>query len=149
MEFSKEFVVLDNARLEEQLQVMKEIKTQGVCPFCLEHLQRFHKQPILQNGLHWLLTYNQWPYEHTRLQLLLICKYHAQHLSDLRDGAGEELLRMFQWAEEEFKITSGSFVATRFGTAGPNGATVSHLHAHLVVGDGSDKVKFKMANSVV
>jgi len=106
------------------------------------------KNPILRSGEHWFLTTNQWPYEHTRVHLLAIATYHAEQLQDLKPGSFDELQQHFTWAEEEFKIAAGG-LAMRFGDTSRNGATVRHLHAHLIVPEvelGSDeKVRFKIS----
>ena len=62
----KDFVDLDNARVAEQRQVMEKIIADGKCPFCLENILQYHKEPILKDGTHWILTKNQWPYRSTR-----------------------------------------------------------------------------------
>lgn len=142
------FVVLSNARTEEQRLVMEGIKERGECPFDPDTLATTHRQPILQQGEHWTLTYNQWPYKHTRLHLLAIAAYHAESLSDLHDGAFDELQRQFTWAEDVFKIASGG-LAMRFGDPRGNGGTVNHLHAHLIVPvenvPQDEKVRFKIS----
>ncbi|MBX4211259.1 MAG: hypothetical protein KW806_00445 [Candidatus Yanofskybacteria bacterium] len=127
----KQFVNLNNARLKEQISVMKEIETIGVCPFCPEHLKKFHKKPILKKTRYWLLTKNQWPYENTRIHLLAITRKHTETLSELPKGAGEELISLARWAEKKFKIKSGGF-GMRFGDPSMNGGTVRHLHAQIM-----------------
>lgn len=129
---SESFVNLDNARLKEQRDVMKEIAAEEVCPFCEDSLEKYHKQPILSEGAHWRLTTNQWPYEHTEVHLLAIARLHVEKLNDLQPGAGEELIEHFKWAEQEYAVAAGG-LAMRFGDTSRNGATVRHLHAHLIV----------------
>ncbi|MFZ1302179.1 MAG: hypothetical protein WAQ27_06440 [Candidatus Microsaccharimonas sp.] len=144
---SETFVNLDNARNEEQRRVMETIQDNADCPFCPDHLAKYHKLPILRTGENWLLTTNQWPYENTVHHFLAIAAYHAESLSDLQPGAFEELKDHFAWAEDEFKIASGG-IAMRFGDTSNNGATVRHLHAHLIQPkpdlEKSDKVRFKI-----
>ena len=141
------FVNLDNARLDEQRRVMEDIAGNQVCPFCPEYLEQYHKQEILKKGTYWVLTKNQWPYDNTDVHLLAIATYHAEILSDLRKGSFDELQSLMVWAEKEFKIKSGG-IAMRFGSISKNGATVNHLHAHLIVPSvnkpNDKKVKFKI-----
>lgn len=143
----KPFINMGNARLPEQAAVMEGIILDEVCPFCPENLDKYHKEKILRKGAHWILTWNQWPYEYTDLHLLAIAAYHAEKLSDLKDGAFHELQGHMVWAENEYKITAGG-LAMRFGDVSHNGATVNHLHAHLIVPsvDKPDdkKVRFKI-----
>ena len=144
----RERVNLDNARLDEQRRVMENIVSDDVCPFCPEHLEKYHKQPILRSGEHWVLTPNQWPYENTRVHLLAIAAYHAESLNDLKKGSMDELQEHFQWAEFTYKVAAGG-LAMRFGDVMENGATVNHLHAHFIVPEGDltpdAKVRLKIS----
>lgn len=144
----EDFVNLDNARLDEQRAVMQSIAEAGVCPFCPENLALYHKSEILKTGEHWMLTYNQWPYDNTKLHLLAIAKYHATSLAGMQVGAAEELFDFLRWAEEHYAITFGG-VCMRFGDIQKNGATVDHLHVHLIVPNENlskdEKVRFKIS----
>jgi len=141
------FVNLDNARLDEQRQVMEEIERNEECPFCPEYLDKYHKQEILRKGAHWILTRNQWPYKNTDIHLLAIAAYHAEKLSDLKPGSFDELQDHLVWAENEFQVSAGG-IAMRFGDTSHNGATVNHLHAHFIVPStdkpDNEKVRFKI-----
>lgn len=141
-------VNLHNARTDDQLDIMKSIVADDVCPFDLENLTEYHKQPILRRGEHWLLTPNQWPYANTRVHLLAITAYHTETLGDLRDGSMDELLAHFQWAEQKYKVAAGG-LAMRFGDVKLNGASVNHLHMHFIVPednlDPATKVRFKIS----
>jgi ATP adenylyltransferase len=128
----KTFVDLDNGRLEEQKREMEKISDRGHCPFCLENLRLYHKDPILKETEFWLLTPNQWPYENTKIHLMAIYKEHAEVLSDLKPGAGEDLLQLFAWAEKEYHVPGGAF-AMRFGDTSYSAGTVIHLHAQFIM----------------
>ena len=134
----KPFVNLNNARLKEQRGVMEQILAQGVCPFCGEHLRKFHMQPILNETPHWILTNNQWPYENTKVHLLAIYKTHAESFAETETGAGTELFELLRWAEKEYDIKGGG-LGMRFGDPAYNGGTVRHLHAQILAADISDK----------
>ena len=147
MKKNKSFVNLDNARLDEQRRVMKNILDNQECPFCPEYLDKYHKQEILRQGIHWILTKNQWPYKNTDVHLLAIAAYHAEKLADLRKGSFDELQGYMVWAEHEFKVCAGT-IAVRFGDSSLNGATVRHLHVHFIVPSpdkpDNEKVRFKI-----
>ncbi len=125
------FVDLDNARVDEQRQVMANIITNDECPFCPENLSKYHTKPILKETAHWLLTENAWPYDHTQLHLLAILKTHAEQLSELPAGAGEELLQLFAEVEKENHVPGGG-IALRFGDTNYSAGTVKHLHAQFI-----------------
>lgn len=128
------FIDLDNARLEEQKQVMQDIMTEGHCPFCTENLKKYHKMPILQEGEYWLVTENQWPYENTKHHFLLIYKEHAVDLAGLADEAGIELIKFVKWLEQTYQIKGGGF-AMRFGDTDYSAGTVNHLHVQFIMPD--------------
>jgi ATP adenylyltransferase len=125
------FINLANAREGNQKKVMEEIAVDGVCPFCPENLAKYHKQPILKDGKYWLLTTNQWPYKYTKKHLLAIAKKHVTHINELSKDAVNELMEMFIEAAKEYGIGGGG-IGLRFGNTDHTGATVSHLHAHLI-----------------
>ena len=112
---------------------MEDIKQEGHCPFCREHLAKYHKNPILKEGKYWLLTENQWPYVKVKQQLLAIYKTHIEHISQIDPKAGSELFSMFADEAKKRKIKGGG-VALRFGSSkdGNYGSSVLHIHAHLV-----------------
>ena len=144
---TESFVNLSNARRDDQRDIMRDIDEQGVCPFCPEHLTKFHKQPILRQGDHWLVTSNQWPYPYTSIHLLAISTYHAEKMADLQDGSFAELQQHALWAEATYRIAAGG-LAMRFGDIGGNAATVRHLHAHFIVPSPDrqpdEKVRFRI-----
>ncbi len=129
-----QFVDLDNARYDDQRDVMKEIINQNHCPFCLENLRKYHKQPILQEGKYWVITPNQWPYDNTKIHLLAIYKQHATTLEELDPAAGAELISMFAEIVKKEKIKGGG-IAMRFGDTEYSAGTVNHIHAQFLVPD--------------
>jgi len=136
MDNKNNLININNARTEGQKLVMEEIDKQGHCPFCIENLEKYHKNPILKEGKFWLLTDNQWPYEKIKHQLLAIYKTHVEHIKDMDPQAGAELLEMFGQICKERNIEGGG-VAIRFGKSehGNYGSSVLHIHAHLVEPD--------------
>ncbi len=130
-------VDLGNAREDEQKNVMQEILDAEHCPFCAENIQKYHKKPIIRETDHWILTYNQWPYKHTKVHLLAIYKEHATHLHELKPQSGTELLELMQWAENEFAVPGGGW-AMRFGDTDYSAGTVCHIHAQFLMPDLAD-----------
>ncbi|OHA26991.1 MAG: hypothetical protein A3C06_04460 [Candidatus Taylorbacteria bacterium RIFCSPHIGHO2_02_FULL_46_13] len=130
------FINMDTVRLESQRKTMEEIKKQDHCPFCIENLAIYHKNPILKEGKFWLLTENQWPYANIKHQLLAIYKTHVEHIKDLDPEAGRELFEMFG-QESAKRNMSGGGIAIRFGSSeyGNYGSSVYHIHAHLIEPD--------------
>jgi diadenosine tetraphosphate (Ap4A) HIT family hydrolase len=135
------FVDLDNAREEDQRQVMQKIIEEGHCPFCPENLALYHKQENIFEGKFWLVTKNQWPYENTLFHYLAILKRHAEHLSELTHDEGAELVELMGRLEKKLDAKGGAF-AMRFGDTAHSAGTVLHLHTQFIVPD-IDKSDFK------
>lgn len=127
---------MNAVRREDQREVMEEIKKQNQCPFCIENLNKYHKNPILKTGKFWLLTENQWPYEKIKHQLLAIYKTHIEHLEEMDPESGRELIEIFAIESKKRQINGGG-IAIRFGQSkhGNYGSSVLHIHAHLIEPD--------------
>ena len=128
------FCNLDNARNSNQQETMRRINEGGYCPFCGDNLQKNHSKPILFKGAHWLLTENQWPYPAAKRHLLAISIVHAEKLADLPVEAGAELMEIAHYIEKELGINCGA-ICMRFGNPSGNGASVNHLHFHILEPD--------------
>lgn len=141
-------VNLTNARNPEQREVMEGILSDEVCPFCIESLRKYHKQPIIEEGDNWIVTTNQWPYQHTNAHYLFIARQHIETVTEVPTGAFEELGGHVKNLVNRDGMEYGA-LAMRFGDTEYTGATVSHLHAHLIqaaqnLAEG-EKVKFKIS----
>lgn len=134
---STQLVDIDNTRLPEQHAVMTEIVAAGECPFCLENLAKYHHQPTLLEGKHWLVTTNQWPYKHTRHQFMIISKAHLTHISEVTTEMGGELFELLRQVADRYDLPGGG-LSLRFGDTQFSAGTVAHLHAQLIVPEITD-----------
>lgn len=131
------FVNVDNSKRgdgSDYGDVIRRIAERGECPFCRENLYKEHKKPILAEGKSWIVTESSWPYKHSRDHLLFI---HSRHITDVRELTIEDfadLQELLERVRQERGIEGGALMM-RFGNTEWNGASVSHLHAHLVTGD--------------
>lgn len=139
---TKKHVNLNNAREEDQKKAMERIESRDECPFCLNNLKKEHKEPILKKGKFWIVTKNQWPYDEAENHLLIISKKHIENLSNIPPEAGKELIEFLQFIETEFDFRAGG-VGFRFGDINYNGATVSHLHVHVLEPGDSESDNYK------
>jgi diadenosine tetraphosphate (Ap4A) HIT family hydrolase len=120
-----------NAKSAEYKQVINQIQGEGKCPFCPENF-KYHKEPILKEQGDWLITRNSWPYGDTEHHFIAICRTHKEQFSELTPQDFTDLSTLINWVTDEFDIPGGGF-AMRFGDTRYTGATVVHLHAHLIV----------------
>lgn len=137
------------ARSKDQLKQMQDLAGRGVCAFCPEHIEAEHREPIELNTGHWLVTKNDYPYEHTTLHLLLIPHEHVRTFSALSPAARTDFAETIQKVEAQWKLGSYA-LGMRSGDMRYNGGSVEHLHAHIVVGNvdeaGHEPVRFKMSS---
>lgn len=126
---------IGNARKPLQKQNMEKIAAEGFCPFCPEHVKKYHEPPILKTGAHWYVTPNMYPYDNTKHHFLFITNEHITDTSELSSLAWIELQELIQWLIKEQGIDSGTLLM-RSGDMEKTGATVMHLHAQFIVGTG-------------
>lgn len=132
-------VEIANAREQEQRDVMKRIQHDGVCPFCWKYMPSYHKNPILRKTDHWLYTRNAWPYPHTKHHFILVPKSHISTPTEMNTEQWAGLQEMIDFISKEHEIVDATCLM-RFGEMKETGATVRHLHAHIIVGDGLEPV---------
>lgn len=124
------------ARTTEYREQLEEIAAEGVCPFCLEHF-RWHPHPILRQGEYWFATRIRDNYQNAKVHFLIILISHKEHITDLSPAEWGELGEMVSWLSLEDNLPGGGLAidprfAMRFGPTEYTGASVQHLHAHLI-----------------
>lgn len=137
------------ARTPEQLQKMKQLAKRGICAFCYEHIRHETIEPIELETEHWFVKKNDYPYERTKLHLMLIPKLHVHTISELAKEIQVSFLPLVTQLERQYHLTSYA-LGLRSGDMHYNGGSVEHLHAHLIVGDPThpdpEPVRFKMSS---
>ena len=121
-----------NSRTEEQLAQMLELEAAGVCIFCPEHLSNY--RPIVHKTTLWTVTTNRFPYRGTQLHYLLLPDEHVDDLVDLSPESHADFWTALRWARDEHGLTYYG-LASRNGDCAFTGATIRHVHVHLVQGD--------------
>jgi dihydrofolate reductase/diadenosine tetraphosphate (Ap4A) HIT family hydrolase len=107
-----------------------EIIESGVCPFCPETFL-WHPWPILHRLGDWFITRSGWPYKNTEHHFLIIGERHITSTIQMTmcDNGAVRLLTL--WAVNTFNLKGWGSVA-RSGDTDYTGATVQHLHFHLI-----------------
>ena len=139
----------NQARTDEQKNLMAKIEADGVCPFCEAHFRQYHPKPILKETGSWFLTENMSPYEGTTHHYIFVYKpAHITLPSELSPESRIELFDLVDWAVKEFNIIGGAFFM-RFGDGDYNGSSVEHLHGQLISGvkkgDDSEGLRVKLS----
>lgn len=126
----KKFVNEKNAKNKEYKKVISSIEETDKCPFCPNNF-KYHKEPILKKEKKWLITKNSWPYKNTEYHFVIIGEKHTTNFNELDRDDFKSVKILVNWALKEFNIKGGA-LSIRFGDTNHTGATVSHLHLHLI-----------------
>lgn len=119
------------AKTSRYKKILGEIKGAKVCPFCPGTF-KWHTKPILKTEGGWLITESFQPYPNTAHHFLIIGKRHKEQLPELTPRDWSEISRLQKWVVKKYHLRGGG-LAMRFGDTAYTGATVSHLHMHLIV----------------
>jgi ATP adenylyltransferase len=123
----------ENARTDEQRAEMARLDAAGICLFCPEYLARQEEQRIVLSTRHWTVTPNRFPYAGTSLHLLLIPDQHAPDLLELSDAVRADFWVALAAVAEASELRYYG-LGVRNGDCRFTGATIEHVHAHVLVG---------------
>lgn len=135
---TKQFVNNENTKHRGEdpyADVIRNIGNEGVCPFCPDNLEKYHKEPILESGEFWVATPNMYPYAGANHHLLLIHREHIEDIAEVTLEAWEELRFVIAAMSKRLSI-HGASLLMRYGETKHTGASVAHLHAQLISGSG-------------
>jgi diadenosine tetraphosphate (Ap4A) HIT family hydrolase len=125
---------MSNYRTTEQLDEMRRLEAAGICLFCPENLEGHARQRTLWRTAHWTVTPNEFPYTGARLHLLVVPHEHVNDMLDLGDDSLSDFWNALKMIRERFELTHYGLGA-RNGNCIYTGATIAHVHAHILVGD--------------
>ena len=123
----------ENVRTPEQRAEMARLDAAGICLFCPEHLASHPQQRILLATEHWSVTPNEFPYEGASLHLLLVPHQHARDLLELSNEVRSDFWVALAATAKAFQIRHYG-LGIRNGACHRTGATIAHVHAHVLVG---------------
>ncbi len=138
---------LEHARLPEQRAQMEQLIRDGICPFCRDDFEANHRNPIILEKGFWLVSKNDFPYAGSQEHLILVHKKHVTKISEIDHGAWAELGVILAKLEEDRGFPGGTFMM-RFGSMDYTGATIAHLHAHIVVGVSKSESEGKLLTMI-
>ncbi|MFA4846551.1 MAG: HIT domain-containing protein, partial [Patescibacteria group bacterium] len=92
-----------------------------------------HRRPILYKSKYWLVTANSWSYSGSQFHILFIARKHIEKTEDMSSMMWNDLRKLHRKFVKKNKI-KGATLMIRSGDTKITGASVNHLHAHLIVG---------------
>lgn len=128
---------LNGARHLDQLVQMLIISSKGICSFCPEYLTQFHTGEIVTQNTNWQIVNNGWPYRGTSVHFLVIPKRHLTDLTQISPAEWLDLSSVIKKLVTDYSLTGYSLFC-RSGNMKQTGATVAHLHFHLLSGQNED-----------
>lgn len=121
------------AKRADYTAVLNKIIADGLCPFCEKNLSAYHPRPILHRSKYWLVTENAWPYEGTKHHFLFIAIPHLEALEDVPTLMWADLQKTYGKLIKKYGVKGATFMI-RSGDTAYTGASVTHLHGHLISG---------------
>ncbi|PCI89771.1 hypothetical protein COB18_03155 [Candidatus Kaiserbacteria bacterium] len=128
----------NNARSDIQLERMNLAENLKLCPFCSKGLIQIHKAPIEKETEAFFVTKNVFPYEGTRVHLLIIPKEHISTIADIAPKHWIEIGELFQWIVKKENLDAGALFV-RFGNMHKTGSSIEHLHFQIISGTKTDE----------
>lgn len=126
----KKVVNIKYAKSREYKKTLETIEKTAECPFCKDNF-KYHKKKILKKKSGWFITESSWPYKNAKFHFLAICEKHKEEFRELTSRDFSAVSKLIKWVIEKYKIKGGC-LALRFGDSDYTGATVCHLHFHLI-----------------
>jgi diadenosine tetraphosphate (Ap4A) HIT family hydrolase len=124
---------VSNIRTADQLAEMRRLEAAGLCLFCPDGLAD-HGFEVLTRTAHWTIVPNEFPYAGTRRHLLLIPGQHARDLADLDPAVQADFWTALAAARDQSGLSAYG-LGVRNGDCRYTGATIAHVHAHVMAGD--------------
>jgi ATP adenylyltransferase len=137
------FYCFQNYRFDDQLAEMQRLEAEGTCLFCPDGLRQHAADRILHESGSWFVILNKFPYRGTKLHLLIIPREHVGDMADLHPAAQSDFWSVLSLTRERFELSHYG-LGIRNGDCRFTGATIAHLHAHVLVGDPDSDTDVRM-----
>lgn len=119
------------AGCEDYKNVLNTIDETNKCPFCPDNF-KYHSKPIILEYNNWIATENSWPYKWSEYHFVFIPREHKTNFEEFSWEDFATLQYLVNFVIKKYNIKWGG-ICLRFGEQTYTGATVHHLHAHLIV----------------
>lgn len=142
-DFSKfRYIYPPNARKQDQLDIMIRQEFNDIDPLDPNIIE----QEIIFRTRHWYVSKNRFPYEGVEHQFLITSYNSVYRIEDMNSEMWEELARIWIKLKKEYNLSGGA-MCFRFGNPELSGASLTRLHAHVIVPYENNKTKFKIGGN--
>jgi ATP adenylyltransferase len=127
---------LENHRTAEQLEEMQQLESAGRCLFCPAGMPAYVRRTVLHETSWWTVVPNKFPYR--------------SDLLDLEPSAQQDFWNVLAGVRERYGLRHYG-LGVRNGDCRFTGATVAHVHAHVLVGDpaSSEEIRMRFSSAPV
>ena len=133
------FYCYDNHRGAAQLEDMRQLDRNGICLFCPDGFRYHRRNRLLWRTEYWSIARNEFPYSGTEQHILISPIAHAEDLLDLDDTVLADFWAALRSVRECFSLKHYGLGA-RNGDCRFTGATIKHVHCHVLVAPESPDV---------
>lgn len=134
------FIYPPNARDQEQLDIMLNMEAAGKDPLALENVDQ-DAQKVLFQTEYWYVSENRYPRAGSKISFLVMAAQPVYEIEDISPEMWLDLQKIWQKLVKEYKITGGG-ICMRFGDPAKSGASLTRLHAHIIMPEDGEKVRF-------
>lgn len=121
----------ENGRNEQYRQQLEQILESKQCPFCPGG-ETLKEQEIIKQTEMWLAKENSYPIPNSLYHFMIFPARHIEDTSDILAKEWQDLTSLRLWLKNKYKF-NGDVMYIRSGEPMVTGATVTHLHWHLIV----------------
>jgi len=142
------YIDTSKARSAEQYEQFRRIEIEGECPFCPDAVQDASpdEMNVVGHEPGWTVINNMIPYENSEVHFVLIPDRHICAPSELTQDEWIQLHDVLQKYTSDLNFGG---IAMRFGDFTQTGASVAHLHVHIIKPEDNlsaeQKVRFKIS----
>lgn len=130
------YIYPPNARGQEQLDIMLRMEASDRDPMAPEYIE----QEILFMTKYWHVSRNRFPYEGAEQQFLIVAMEPVYRIEDMTPEMWLDLQQVWYKLMREYQMEGGAF-CMRFGDPARSGASLTRLHAHLIMPAEGQKVR--------
>ncbi len=149
---AKSHVKHDNARYKKQVERMQLLEKKVGCFFCKKNYLKVGASELIYENKDWYIKKNDFPYQGTVYHYLIAPKKHITQAIEISNSAWINFSKSIAWLDRQLKV-SGYSLLVRSGDMRYTGATLDHLHFHVVSGGPKkrggklkDNVRFTLAH---
>jgi hypothetical protein len=147
----EEVSTLLNVRTYRQYCQYVDDRLAGKCPFCDPLDPELNKviQAAWKDGLGWRMWQNPFPIKHSTTHLIIAPVRHIVHPDSMESGDWDQMANLINYAisgrDGLGMGLPGGGVLMRWGDPKLNAGSIRHVHANIIVPDGTGEVRLPLA----